>query len=213
MALTNETSQSIRDNVVSDGGNITVPGKPKSLSPEAAILLNKSIVARPLMVPEVCSIRVKNTEYRYRWVNALSQNGRYYQQRKAQGFVNATSDDVELLGGDAVADKGEIRAGDLILMKIRSDIYDAAIKYNMVKAATLTRARGMYLEGASSDVMSDEVPKRMSVSNEPFARTGMAQPFIPDNPDKLVEDSISSGRVEQTRATIDELRKEAQSKK
>ncbi len=164
-------------------------------------MLNKSVVARPLVTPEVCSIHVKNTEYRYRWVNV-----KLIQMRKAMGFVAATTDDVDVLNIEGVATKDEIRSGDLILMKIRADLYDSHIKWNMQKALTLERARGMYLKDASSDVMSDEVPSRVSVSQEPFSRTGLAKPFIPDNPDAIVDDSISSGRVKKTRETMDALR-------
>src|SRR5947209_5294500 len=133
MALTTKTSESISQNVVSDpNANTFIPSNQKrALSPDAAILFDRSIVARPLMVPDVCSLHIKNTDYRYRWVNRLSQGGRFYMQRKSQGFINATPADVQVLGGDAAQDKGEITAGDLILMKIRSDIYDAAMKWNM----------------------------------------------------------------------------------
>lgn len=213
MALTNNDASKLAQNIVTDvNANVSSPSAPERiLSREAAILFNKSIVARPLMVPEVCSIRVKNTEYAYRWVNRSASNGQFYMMRKAQGFANATVDDVELLGGDAIANKGEITAGDLILMKIRADLYDAALKFNLEKALLYSRARGMYMEGASSDVMSDATPKRVSVANEPFSKSGLAQPFIPDNPDALVEDSIKSGRAEEARKAVEGLRK-AQSK-
>jgi hypothetical protein len=213
MALTNNDASKLAQNIVTDvNANVSTPSAPERvLSREAAILFNKSIVARPLMVPEVCSIRVKNTEYAYRWVNRSSSNGQFYMMRKAQGFVNATTDDVELLGGDAVANKGEITAGDLILMKIRADLYDAALKFNLEKAMAYSRARGVYMEGGSSDVNSDSTPKRVSVANEPFSKTGLAQPFIPDNPDAIVEDSIKSGRAEEARKAVEGLRK-AQSK-
>jgi hypothetical protein len=145
-------------------------------------------------------------------VNKSGRNGQIYMQRRAQGFTNATSDDVELLGGDAVANSGEITAGDLILMKIRADLYDSAMKYNMQKAYAQTRARGMWVEGASSDVHSDSTPQRHSVSQEPFAKRGAATPFIPENPDAIVDESTRTGQVDAARATVDELRK-AQSKK
>lgn len=207
--LTTDISRNIEQNVVTDvNANVPspTPSKQKVLSPEAALLFDKSIVARPLMTPEVCSVHVKNTEYRYRWVNRHSQAGRIYQQRRAQGFVNATKDDVDIMGGDAVSTSAEITAGDVILMKIRADLYDAAIKNNMERAYTLSRTRGVYLEGASSDVNSNETATRKSVAQEPFARAGAAKPFIPDNPDAIVEDSIKSGRVEGSRKTISDIR-------
>lgn len=212
MPLTTSDGTKLGQNIVTDvNANVaTANGPSRVLSPEAAILFNKAIVARPLMVPEVCSIRVKNTEYRYRWVNSQGQGGRMYMQRKAQGFQNATTDDVELLGGDAVCNKGEIKAGDLILMKIRADLYDAAIKDNMEKAMRMTNARGLYFDTApSTDVNSDATPRRASVAQEPFARSGKAQPFIPENPDAIVDDSIKTGRVNESRHQVDELRGKA----
>ena len=214
MALTTNDAAKIEQNVVTDIKPTSDPSleRARRISPDAAILFDKSIVARPLMVPEVCSIHIKNTEYQYRWVNRGSQSGRYYMQRRAQGFTNATLADIDVLGGDVVGTNGEVTAGDLILMKIRRDIYDGAMKYNMQKAAQLTAARGMYMEGASGDVMSDSVAKRVSVANEPYARSGLAQPFIPDNPDALVQDSISAGRAEVTRKQQAEMRASHQAK-
>lgn len=208
MTLTTNNSTKMGQNIVTDvNAPVEVTNTPaRVISPEAALLFNKSVVARPLMAPEVCSIRVKNTEYRYRWVNKMAQGGRYYMQRKAQGFVNATTDDVEILSGDVTSTSGEITAFDLVLMKIRADLYDGAIKHNMERAAVMTRTRGVYYEGASSDVNSDAKPQRVSVANEAFTKSGKATPFIPDNPDAIVEDSIKSGRVNNTRKTMEELR-------
>jgi hypothetical protein len=187
------------------------PGPTRTISPDLAILLNKSIVARPLMVPEVCSIRIKNTEYRYRWVNRDGQGGRVYNQRKAQGFTNASTGDVEILGGDATSKDGEIRAGDLILMKIQADRYDAAMKYNMQKAESMARTRGVMLEGGSSDVHSDEAPRRVSVSELPFSKKG-AEPFIPTNAEEIMNDSTKSGRRDETMAVVEGLRHKSAAK-
>lgn len=207
--LTTQDSTKLSQSIVTDvNANVPIdPGPARTISPEAALLFNKSVVARPLMVPEICSVKIKRTEYRYRWVNRDGQNGRIYMQRKAQGFTNATNEDVELLGGDVTNKDGEIRAGDLILMKIPVDQYDAAIKWNMQKAVAQSNMRGVYQEGGSSDPFSDSKPARVSVSNEPFSRSGLAKPFIPENPDALINDSIASGRVEKTRETVEALRK------
>ena len=215
VALTTSDGTKLGQTVVSDvNANVAISSDAaRSISPEAAILFNKAIIARPLMVPEVCSVHVKNTEYRYRWVNRDGLGGRFYMQRRAQGFLNATNKDVDILGGDVQGKDGEIRAGDLILMKIRADLYDAAIKANMVKAKTLSNARGFYTEGGSSDVNSDASPSRKTISSEPGNKTGLAAAFIPDNADAIINDSVSSGRVEETRAVVDELRAQAQSEK
>jgi hypothetical protein len=178
----------------------------RKISPEAALLLNRSLVARPLSVPDRASIQIKNMEFRYRWVNRLSENGRMYMRWKSMGFTDATQDDVDILDGNTISESsGQILSGDRVLMKIRADLYDAAIKFNIEKAMRLQRARGVYFEGASSDVMSDAKPQRMTVSDEPFARQ-KARPFIPENADSIIDDSIRTGRVQQSRKQIEELR-------
>ncbi len=215
MAITTKEGTAIGQNVVSDpNANVTVgdPNAVRHISPEAAILFNQAIVARPLMVPEVCSIRIKNHEYRYRWANRDALGGRIYMQRRAQGFVNATPDDVEVLSGDAQSKDGEIRAGDVVLMKMAAHLYDGAIKANMIKARTLANARGLYSEGGSSDVNSDATPTRRTISAEPGATSGRAVPFIPGNTDAIIADSIKSGRAEVTRAVVDEIRAKGKEK-
>lgn len=207
--LTTSTSRDIRENVVTDiNANVVLPnGNGKVLSREAAILMNKSIVARPLMVPEVCSIHIKNTEYMYRWVNNSSARGQMYMKRRFQGFVNATTDDVEVLGGDAVSDNGTITAGDLILMKIRADLYDAAIKANGEQALRLQRTRGMYLKGANPDVRSDETASRHTINSDiPEKARAKATAFIPEDPDALVNTSVLRGDLEAAREQTDQIR-------
>lgn len=216
MPLTTNDGTKLGQSIVTDV-NANVPTEApaaRTISPEAALLFNKAIVARPLMAPEVCSLKVKNHEYRYRWVNRDGMGGRIYTQRRAQGFINADNNDVEVLAGDAVSKDGEIRAGDLILMKIRAELYDAAIKWNMQKASALARARGTYLDNVSSDVNSDAVATRHTMPSDLGKHIAQAKPFIPDNPDQIIQDSISSGRVEDTRKTMDELRsRQSESKK
>ena len=214
MTMTTQDGTKIGERIITDV-NANIPGEaPRAtvVSPEAAMLFNKAIIARPLLVPEVCSLRVKDSGYRYRWVNRDALGGRIFTQRRAQGFINATNDDVDVMSGDAETKDGEIRAGDLILMKIRADLYDAAMKFNMQKAYTYQRARGMHMDGASSDVFSDATATRHSVAQDLGARTGQARPFIPDNPDAIVDDSVSSGRVAGARETVEGLRKGAKSK-
>lgn len=211
MSLSTKTGTSLGQTVVTDvNANVGLSsGSARQVSPELAILFNKSIVAKPLTSPEVCSIHVKNLEYQYRWVNRHAKGGLMYQQRRSQGFTNATTEDVQVLGGDAAVTNGEITAFDLILMKIQRDRYDAAIKFNTEKAFALTRARGVYMEGGSPDVMSDAAPKRMSVAQEPFSRSDKATPFIPANADSIIDDSVRTGRVDGARAAVDEIRAKA----
>lgn len=217
MALTTDTARAISDNInagsVNDNIEVGRSERVRKLSPEAAILFDKSIIARPLNTPEVCSIHVKNTEYHYHWVAYQALGGRVYMERKAIGFTNATSDDVDVLVGDAVADEGQVTAGDLILMKMPFGRWASHVKANMQKAQMLGNMRGVFMKSTngdrapSTDPLSDDKPVRASVSNEPFNRGGQVSNFIPDNPDAIINDSIESGRVEKTRADLHERQK------
>jgi hypothetical protein len=222
MALTTDTARSISDNINTGDVNANIAvdttTRVRKLSPEAAILFDKSIIARPLNAPEVCSIHVKNTEYYYRWVAAYAMEGSVYMQRKAMGFTNATADDVEILVGDAVVTNGEIRAGDLILMKLPFQKWAQHVKANMLKAKLLGDMRGVFMKSntgdrlPSTDPLSDDRPVRASVSNEPFQR-GKVETFIPSDPDSIINNSIDSGRVNKTRETMTNLREKIDSEK
>lgn len=214
MALNTQTGTKLGQQIVTDvrptdinADKAVMPSTPQRISPELAILFDKSIVARPLGTPQVGDIKIKNLEYQYRWCNRHAKGGLMYQMRRAQGWTNATTDDAEVLSGDATVTNGEITAFDVILMKIPKERYAEAMKFNMEKAMALTRARGIYLDGASSDVMSDKTPVRQTVAQEPYNRRGdLAKPFIPDNADAIIDDSVRTGRVEATRATVEKLR-------
>ena len=198
MALTTETSQ-----------QYSVPsGPPRQISQEAAILLDKSIVARPLSAPEVASIHVKNTEYYYRWVNRLHSHGQVYMRYKAMGFSNATKDDVEVLVGDTAVSDDEIRCGDVILMKIQFAHWASHAKRNMQVAETLQRTRGVHTtsEEVSSDVFAEGGRPRHSTVNDDFkGLKGKVSSFIPDNPDALI-DGQSAPDTEKARDTVAQIR-------
>lgn len=220
MALTNESASNIRDNVVLPtdvNANVPEPqGKrrPRQLSPEAAILLDKAIIAKPLVCPEIASIHVKDRSFYYRWVNALSNNGQRYMLHKSLGFVNATSEDVDILVGDTTGNDKEIRAGDVILMKLPYEKWAMHVKANMHRAIALASARGVYLRGEradeppSMDVFSDEKVVRASVKSEPFNR-GKVEAFIPDNVEELFERSETSKNAERIRKQSEDMRSKA----
>lgn len=179
---------------------------PRNISPEAAILLDKSIVARPLMAPEVASIHIKNTGYYYRWVNRLHSNGQRYMQHRAMGFTNATTDDVEVLVADVVDNKQEIKTGDVILMKIPYEHWASAAKRNMTIAMDYARMRGVHPkdEELSGSVFGEGGrPKHESINNE---LKGKVSNFIPDNPDALI-DGQSEADANKARDLVAELRK------
>ena len=208
--LTTRDSRAVSEKIAVDlNANVTLPpGKPRVISREAAILFDDSVIARSLGVPEVTSINPKNLDYAYRWVNRDGVGGQIYQQRLAQGFTNATTEDVEILAADVQWKDGEIRAGDVILMKMQAERYDAAIKANMLQAMRLARTKGAYLKSGSSNVWEDESKTVGTISEEALPAKGVQQ-FIPPDVKAIVHDSISSGRVEETRRVSQTLGQES----
>jgi hypothetical protein len=203
MALTTGTSQKITDSTQSAG--------PRKRTIEADILFDKSIVAKPLNAPEVASIHVKNTEYYYRWVNRKHSEGRVYMERKAMGFVNATTDDVEVLVGDTVSTESEIRCGDVILMKIPFHLWASHVKRNMEAGMKLQAMRGVYNrdEELSADVFADGnrgLSERGNLGTVSKDIKGKINAFIPDNPDAIM-DNQGDELTAQAREQVSDIRK------
>ncbi len=216
MAMTTDSMQST-EVVTGTPQDFAPPAAPRSreLTLEARILFDKSIIARPLIMPEAAEIRVKNHDYQYRWVfcggTKGTDAGNYnYRKRLAQGYTNATPEDVEVYGPEVSKEDGLIRTYDVVLMKIPCALIFAHYKANMLKAAALTRMRGVWLEGGSPDVFSDDTAKRVSVKQEPFVRASGLQFEIPDDPDRMVDESIKSGRSEKAREAVNSLRRKSQ---
>jgi len=91
-------------------------------SEELRDLMNPSISARPLHLPESGRIKtVKNKEFVY--FLAFDRNGsdprhERVEQLRAAGWDYATTDDVDMFSADNVKQPNEIRSGDRRLMKI-----------------------------------------------------------------------------------------------
>ena len=199
MALTTETQTKLTDHTQS-------LGSPRKRTIEADILFDRSIVAKPLNAPEVASIHVKNTEYYYRWVNRLHSNGRVYMERKAMGFVNATDEDVEVLVGDTVTSKDEIRCGDVILMKIPFHEWAGHVKRNMQTAEVLQRMRGVHKreEDLSGDIYAEG--GKGSLASVASELKGKVAPFIPTDPDAII-DGQKAGDIDKAREEVAEIRR------
>lgn len=162
MTMTTQDAIAATENIKEDilPGNKMLPNG-QILSEDAQILLDKSIIAKPLGVMPSESINVRNPSFQYRWVNRLGANGSLYAKRRAQGWVPATPADAEPYSVEITSDNGEIRYGDSILMKIPRERYQQAMKGNMVRALQLQRDK-KYLtnlrgdRAPSTDVFSDD---------------------------------------------------------
>ena len=114
---------------------------------EGAVLDSDEIVARPLTMPGVNGIKLKNPNIAIRWVECMARGGRNVELRKLAGFVVATPNDVEVPG---IAFKdGVFRNGDVILMKIDRLAYLGSQKASIVAAQQRVSRKGITQKGAA----------------------------------------------------------------
>src|SRR5208282_676119 len=117
-------------------------------SSDLKTLLDPKIEARPLQLPNVGQIGIKNTDYDYYWARlkrgAAPDHTRYL-QLKAAGYTKATREDVDpLVNSVTVSDDGEeITCGiDLILMKAHPNVHRGAMKFHQERALNMTNPKG-----------------------------------------------------------------------
>jgi hypothetical protein len=102
--------------------------QPSAMNDELRDLINPSIEARPLHLPESTRVReFKNKEMHYHWAfDRCGSNPKHDRVEKLRGagWEFATTDDVEMFSADTVKGRNkngfsnEIRIGDLRLMKV-----------------------------------------------------------------------------------------------
>lgn len=103
---------------------------------EDDILLDASIVAKPLMMNESYKIKVRDgAEYAYRWIEYRASNGLRFSQMKALGFFPA--DPNMVVEHQAELKEGKLYLGDTILMKMPKNLYAAHLKNNMMKSMAM----------------------------------------------------------------------------
>jgi hypothetical protein len=139
MSLLN-VSKSVKDQLKEN-----YQGGPSTWPKELAILFDDTIEARPLNLPGIGQIKIKNTEMCYHWVRrpmGPNPDLTRYMQLKTAGFRNATLEDVDALVSSVNADETEITCGqDLILMKAPPELYYGAIKAHAKRAMDMTNPR------------------------------------------------------------------------
>jgi hypothetical protein len=135
-----QVSDSLREQIHESHGK-----NPRSWPKELAILFDDTIQARPLNLPGVGQVEIKNKEFCYHWVRrpmGPNPDLTRYMQLKTAGFRNATLEDVNPLVSSVNADETEITCGqDLILMKAPPEIYYGAIKAHQQRAINMTNPR------------------------------------------------------------------------
>lgn len=100
---------------------------------EDDILLDASIIAKPLKMNESYKIKVRDPGlYAYYWGEYRAKNGLRFAQLKAMGFVPASPD--EIIEHQAEVVDGKLVLGDVMLMKMPKNRYAAHIKSNLMKS-------------------------------------------------------------------------------
>lgn len=110
---------------------------------EDEILLDETIIAKPIFINEAYKIKPKDKHYAFLWGHygrSDSAGSARYSQLKAMGFQNASEDDLlpkEQGGHQAQVDGGKLMLGDVILMKMQRNRYLAHLKHNMQKSSDM----------------------------------------------------------------------------
>jgi hypothetical protein len=181
MALTTQTGIDATENrIFSDvrpGSNKVLPNG-QVLSEDAQILMDKSIIAKPLGVPAAEGIKIKNMAFKYRWVARLSSGGSMYARRKAQGWTDATIEDAEPNSVELTNDGGRLLYGDLILMKIPLQRYQEAMKYTMQRGLQLQRDT-QYLTNSKGETPSVDVRADENIVRHKPEQNKQIQTFTP----------------------------------
>lgn len=125
------------------------------------------VQARPLQMPDFVSLRPKNPNVAFRWVNrsvGAAGSTQRLDEMVYAGFVPALPIDAVMPDGKAVMPNlikdGKIIRGDLILMKIDRASYDGALKYNWERSIARLHPARQLQTGRSqlSKAVSGHVP-------------------------------------------------------
>lgn len=106
-----------------------------------AFIPDEQIEARPLTMPDFINIKPKNPNHSLRWVVfkvGKDESSLRYEQALAQGFRNATVDDVQKVSPAYIRDGGKrLVNGDVILMLHSRQAYVGALKRKDEQAKNL----------------------------------------------------------------------------
>ena len=147
--------------------------KPRGMAPE----LDEAIIARPLQLPDSDNIHLKDKSFEPRWVNfsvGEKESPLRFHQMKAAGFTVVKPDEVE--GGIASSYEtidGKIVNGDVVLMKVKKEVYHGALKWNWEKAQ---RRRGMK---AMTDTGKDYIKEDLRATGAPLSQLKKISSFVP----------------------------------
>ena len=214
MAITNKTVRDAQKNIAEDvdlsqkpkrdftetiakGLNVRLPNG-QWLSPEAQMMLTKSIVARDLSTPLTNMFKIKDYTYYYRLVNRSGGQGILYAKAKALGFVHATPEDAEPLTVEITSDNGQMRVGDLVLMKLPLERWIAHERSRMERTLALQRrTRSYFNKTPNPSIHSDETPTMVDAQSQNMGDGKYLTHYQPDPSEldaKMGADPVAGGK-------------------
>jgi hypothetical protein len=135
---------------------------------EMDYIMDSSVVAKPLIMPEVLKMRGRDPHYAYRWVNWKSAGGSWFKTQLAMGFVPCDEKDIVQHNGQII--DGRITVGDLMLCKIDRDKLGAALKKNF---ETANRMQNKIHAVAKNEGMAEiQAPPEAVAKNVQFFQPG-----------------------------------------
>lgn len=153
------------------------PGASAPVVDKVAVVTDEPIEARPLTMPDFINLQPKDQNLRFRWINfkvGKDESTLRYEQALAQGFQNATVDDIKGIVPDAYKREAGKRIvnGDVILMKISRRVYDGALLHKdqqAMKLAAKTDAKARGVDTVSQTVKATGAPAEIAKLVRPFA--------------------------------------------
>ena len=104
--------------------------------------MRESVIARPVRLPNNLTVRSKDPQYRLRWVEFKSEDGRRYNDCCNMGFRNAKPEEVVGLNTTLKVQPDGIKYNDVILMIIPCETLDGYYKYNALRALKMVSQKG-----------------------------------------------------------------------
>jgi hypothetical protein len=125
--------------------------------------MNSSIVAIPRQLPTMLDVRCKDPNFRPRWVNFVSDNGRFLEEKKAMGFRLAKPEEIIGLPTDSLMVKPEgIKYHDVILMVVPTKLLFGWYKHNAIESANKVNPKRLH----QAAMAEGEKILRQGIANE-----------------------------------------------
>ena len=203
-------SQTSSTNVVSNNETKAIPPAGKVGRPSNNIdlaNLNESMImdipfihAKSFDIAALLNVKLRDPEYRPRWVNWKNNDGSNYSMFKSIGFVNARLEDVDQtqtpIGDHIVQEDGTIKYFDVILMKVNTIRLMQAYKANIQRSLQMVGRWSQSAIKAAKDSLANDVSPDML---EALKRAGHTVEFYAPSQEELNKDErdMNAGKYAQ----------------